>query len=53
MENQIDVKVPNHQYDTVKHRLFSSLALTALIEKMDTEVKRAISEMAEIRNSLG
>ncbi|MDG6928387.1 MAG: phosphoenolpyruvate carboxylase, partial [Nitrososphaerota archaeon] len=53
MENQIDVKVPNHQYDTVKHRLFSSLALTALIEKKDSEVKMAISEMAAIRNSLG
>ncbi|MEM3243221.1 MAG: phosphoenolpyruvate carboxylase [Conexivisphaerales archaeon] len=53
MENQIGIKVPNHQYDIVKHRLFSSLALTALIEKKDSEVKMAISEMAAIRNSLG
>jgi len=53
MVNQIGVKLPNHEYNTIKHRLFSSLALTALKEKKESEVKIAISEMAKIRNSLG
>ncbi len=53
MKNQIGIKIPNHQYDTVKHRLLSSLALIALNEKKDSEVRTVISEMATIRNSLG
>jgi len=53
MKNQIGIKVSNHQYDIVKHRLFSSLALIALNEKRDSEVMTLVTEMATIRHSLG
>ncbi len=53
VESSFNIKKPSEKYETLKHRLLSTLTLVAFTENNKEELIKNIIEMAILRKSLG